>query len=617
MKIKILLLPMLIGMHLAHSQQNTYLDALRLADIYNDYDSLDADIFIKDTSKHQKKFIEIILKYNPNYEDFKKNPFFKNGYLAASSNLNGFDREKIKLLNDLFYSDSILNNFSNTISESLSNDGIGDWESLVIKGTTEFLTKRFTSEAIYFGINKVFRKYEKDTVTYKYMRQYFPKSMGLVDDIRNDKLGIYAADLTLLKSVVKVDLEEMPLNILQDENYGSVLKIGYTIIKGVKQVNSVYSIINEIGAAIIKEPKDEFGKGISLLTMLSNALKNKETESEIWVNPIETLRFTGKDEKNELVARYFYGLLYEQLKREKVQFNYYEEENTLKFVRDVQPIMELIPKFTELKINKDFKKTDVDSLLNYVSHFLVSIRDFMSNEKFWYLHKTPSEKLKTFNTFFEIVEPFFKQDYQRGITNIYLNVKNEIDISKYREINFLYELATIENSDEMEKLLDSYALPIGSSSIKRQSKFNISLNGYVGLTGGIERAFTKTGNADKWNIGLTAPIGIAFSFGCGKLNSGSFSVFVSVIDLGTMVNTRLRDKEIEEEKLKITQFLSPGIGAYYNIPKTPLSIGLQYNYIPNLRSSSNEDKINVNRLNLSLLVDIPFFNLYNGMKKNK
>jgi hypothetical protein len=59
-----------------------------------------------------------------------------------------------------------------------------------------------------------------------------------------------------------------------------------------------------------------------------------------------------------------------------------------------------------------------------------------------------------------------------------------------------------------------------------------------------------------------------------------------------------------------------------NFPKLPISAGVHFNYIPNLRTikyeSGNatitESNRSVTRINFSILVDIPFFTLFNKEK---
>lgn len=70
---------------------------------------------------------------------------------------------------------------------------------------------------------------------------------------------------------------------------------------------------------------------------------------------------------------------------------------------------------------------------------------------------------------------------------------------------------------------------------------------------------------------------------------------------------------------KLSSILSPELGVYYNFKKIPVTTGLHYSYIPNLRTIQyekgqaivTETNRSVSRFNFSVLVDIPFFTLFN------
>ena len=78
-----------------------------------------------------------------------------------------------------------------------------------------------------------------------------------------------------------------------------------------------------------------------------------------------------------------------------------------------------------------------------------------------------------------------------------------------------------ESPEEVESAIEAAALPAGSSSIKKNSAFNISLNSYIG--GYFGRSFNNTDmiDGDNSTVGVTAPVGIAFSLGLGHYNNGN------------------------------------------------------------------------------------------------
>ncbi len=134
------------------------------------------------------------------------------------------------------------------------------------------------------------------------------------------------------------------------------------------------------------------------------------------------------------------------------------------------------------------------------------------------------------------------------------------------------------------------------------------------MTGGAESVIGSQVELASPNIGLAAPIGLSCTF------DRRWTVFGSLIDLGTLVNQRLNNDNTSYSNLKFQHFFAPGLGLYYNIPKlSPITIGIHTNYIPSLKSiqysngTANviESDRNVIRTNLSILIDIPFFTIHN------
>ncbi len=190
--------------------------------------------------------------------------------------------------------------------------------------------------------------------------------------------------------------------------------------------------------------------------------------------------------------------------------------------------------------------------------------------------------------------------------------------------SFMATIATAKNSDEVERAIESAALPVGSSRIKRVSDFNVSLNTYAGLFYGVERI--QDLDSGNWNanvFGVTAPIGVAASWGHRFLffkteNEWSTSLFVSLIDLGAVAAFRFKDDSTAQiPTIRLRNIFSPGAFLSIGIPKTPLSFSLGAQVGPNLRKVSVDpakgndfsDKIYW-RFSTSVAVDIPIFNFH-------
>lgn len=198
---------------------------------------------------------------------------------------------------------------------------------------------------------------------------------------------------------------------------------------------------------------------------------------------------------------------------------------------------------------------------------------------------------------------------------------------------FMANMVEAEDEEEVKAALESVILPVGSSSIKKFTRNNISVQTYLG-------AFYTTSNrngsmngtwSDKW--GVTAPVGISWTPGFlswGKC--GSLSLFGAFFDIGAIVDYRLRKEPDvtssdpnatvtdKDYKIQLGQIFSPGLFAVYGAGlKLPISVGFGAQYGPGLsKVDVSIDPVVTNpswRWNLFFAVDLPFFNIINKSKK--
>ena len=122
---------------------------------------------------------------------------------------------------------------------------------------------------------------------------------------------------------------------------------------------------------------------------------------------------------------------------------------------------------------------------------------------------------------------------------------------------FIAAVASAQSSDDLKAALDDYSLPAGSYTQQQPSKaFSITLNSFFGagvgaetLTGSVPTGTAKT----RTRFGFAAPVGIGFNFGqvneskppSGKFfETGAWSVFVPVLDVGAVASWRLDRKSV-------------------------------------------------------------------------
>jgi hypothetical protein len=185
---------------------------------------------------------------------------------------------------------------------------------------------------------------------------------------------------------------------------------------------------------------------------------------------------------------------------------------------------------------------------------------------------------------------------------------------------FAASVAQAQNSDDVEAAIEAIALPSGSYTIKRESKSNISLNAFVGGYAGGEFMPALKTNQLAFSAGLTAPVGVAFSWGGIKCRSNhggkSFSIFLPLIDVGALAAFRINDDSSKvASEITLANIISPGIYFYWGFGKCPISIGLGGQLGPQLRDITataadiNSSQNYYFRFGLNIAVDIPVLNL--------
>jgi len=178
-------------------------------------------------------------------------------------------------------------------------------------------------------------------------------------------------------------------------------------------------------------------------------------------------------------------------------------------------------------------------------------------------------------------------------------------------VNLLAAITKAENSAAVESLLETYALPAGSSRIKKVSSFNIAVNAYVG---GFFGRSTKDDQGEGFTntYGLTAPIGFTISTGFNKI--GSLSLFAGVFDIGGTIKYKLDNQGKYQQDVSLAGIVSPSLHIVYGFPFfLPLSAGVGCQWVSPVASTSNKIDLKPG-FNAFVAVDIPLFNLTKSSK---
>lgn len=180
------------------------------------------------------------------------------------------------------------------------------------------------------------------------------------------------------------------------------------------------------------------------------------------------------------------------------------------------------------------------------------------------------------------------------------------------------DVLNANTSDEVKAALRAAAVPPGSSRLKRELDFNLGINSYLGVAVGEEKLLNPISSSKTTarTIGLTVPIGIAMSWKFSNLQRSSYTLFLSVLDIGAVTTYRLDDPMASAlPKLEFNNFLAPGASLFYNFSKVPISMGVGWQLGPQTRKidPGNPDITSqASRFLFSLNVDVPLFNFVNG-----
>jgi hypothetical protein len=199
--------------------------------------------------------------------------------------------------------------------------------------------------------------------------------------------------------------------------------------------------------------------------------------------------------------------------------------------------------------------------------------------------------------------------------------------------NLMASIVKADNPQDAEAAIEAAVLPAGSSSIKKNTEWNISLNAYVGAYFATNYKNETTGNGS--NIGVTGLVGVAVSKGLGHYRNGSpigaISLYGSLIDIGAIVGYELNnDSTALNQKITLGQIFSPGGYLVYGIglpfkamSYIPISVGYGYQYGPSLYYKKADGTLALSeqtrwRSNWFVAVDIPLVNFWtkNYRKQN-
>jgi len=450
---------------------------------------------------------------------------------------------------------------------------------------------------------------------------------------------------------------------LMDKVGGRAVIGALLIADGLVQGTNIYDIIDDLSqdpAFVVNGTNvlvgDEMANSVQLIDLISKSIKSTE-EGRVYITKKQVRDLVGDD----ITLKLYLGLLYaENQNKDKYKIQFGSDTNAIvlkEFLTDLSKnydsasakfkqtfslltnaAAQASDTFVAISALKDgdekgiqlyadyasalssFLKATVDlipdnlptknnlakiqSLKHNISSF-TSIIDQMVNGCYYIKSKNYAALvLSTSSLFVELSKAFAPADQEK-----YIRFKD--DFVKYG--TFMSNILEAKNGAEVKAAIEVVALPAGSYSIKRKSAWNVSLNGYVGY--GLD--FKLDDGIAGYAHGIAAPVGFSGTIGTKRECGIPITFFVSLIDVGSLVAYRLKNGTTDtlKQEVRLESIVSLSAQVMFGIPKTPLGLAIGYRRTPKLfYGSTNGFEVankSKNKLNLSLLIDIPILTLHN------
>ena len=385
-------------------------------------------------------------------------------------------------------------------------------------------------------------------------------------------------------------------------------------------------------------------KEISYSLRIDSSLKDNEF---YWVKSED---FYQRILNDKITFKIYLGLLYQRIKdlklNDKPIGEYIQAKNIKNETYWYRNFMtKVISQFEEINTtSKNIKviisengKPSLDEYYTYVSSS-IGLMDFgLEVFKHYDLNfETGARYISIVKNGNELYCNIYKQNYSLAmnyaltlldtLNNITSNKLINTDLMKglYTYGRFIGNMSSAQSPEDIKNAISAIALPSGSSSIKKYSKFNVDIGSYLGIAYNFSIKDWKNSTSKTWNnpFSVTAPVG--FNFSSSTKRNVSYSAFISIIDIGAIVDYQLTDtaKGNFEQKILLENILSPGIYFIRGFKNVPISFAIGAQFGPGLISLKNADKSKTLkepklRVNLTLTVDLPIINIYNTPRYKK
>ena len=553
--------------------------------------------------------------------------------------------------------------------------------TILVKELSDFLVERVKAElTITFYDNFRTRLKETliiplviegDTINVEVkLRLLFPETFLLLEsagEFDTPSLGktwvtAFKKDLIYLPSKLELVLKDSNNKDLAKTQIGSFTLMSFEAVNRIKKGEHPMNIIKSMNNLYNKDQKyeNELRKVLALLQLISSNLTYQEQDGEKLINRWATAE--DLDLLDQSSKRYMTALIYQQgvenklfevIKMNDIPLKNKIQENYLEFYLYIEQMGLNFRTVAEMleTVKQDAVTPDTAKALEDYAFYLTSFYNLFD--------QTMQASYSLFGSE-EYYNSFYVTDVKPVVDNI-IGINNALAQKNYAECillsanlmeNLLYKhlnkadpkgnkdmlksfmfysnfladiIAASESKDSgnVKKIIENYAMPVGSYRIKRSYSHSWDVSAFPGLYGGYEFGSGKKDgkhNEGSFSYGITAPVGISFSRKHCRHNpsSSSSTFFLSVIDIGAPFSYRFSNDQAQglPDEIKWEQIFSPGFFYIFGFKNTPLSLSAGLQFTPLLRDIEDDNNVlqekNIVRLSVGFLVDIPIFNLKKG-----
>jgi hypothetical protein len=200
-----------------------------------------------------------------------------------------------------------------------------------------------------------------------------------------------------------------------------------------------------------------------------------------------------------------------------------------------------------------------------------------------------------------LVQALVSNSDKKSFTNEAQKIKNKLVTYG----SFMAAVALAQSPTQVKTALETAAVDVGYSRVKRVNAWNLSLNAYLGLGVGFENTGSQQSGLQ---VNLATPVGISLSRGIGK--NHSISLFGSILDIGPIVTYDFQSGSTATDvELSLRDFVAPGAFLFWNIANSPFTMGAGVQRTTALFDPDSGNRRNTRILG-TFLVDVPVFNLF-------